>query len=177
MTAAPGPEGEGAARRPRSMPPLYERALRAYLGALGAVDPVRIQFWDFRGLTISQLRLLFLVRDMGEPSLGDLAGQMMVRPATLTGLAERLIAQGLVVREHDQRDKRVVRLCLSDEGRRVTEEISAAGRAFVRAVFEEMAPERLEAFATSLEEFAAAAAKVSCRAAALDEADSGPGAP
>ena len=149
--------------------PLYERVLRAYLRALGAVDPVRMKFWDFRGLTISQLRLLFLVREAGGPSVGDLAAEMMVRPATLTGLAERLVVQGLIRREHDQRDRRIVRIRLSEEGRRATDEISAAGRAFVTAVFDEMAPNRLLDFAACLEEFAEAAAKVSQRVGDLGD--------
>lgn len=47
----------------------------------------------------------------------DLAGQVHVKPATVTSMLKRMEKAGLVERRHDPRDQRVSRVYLTDAGR------------------------------------------------------------
>ena len=52
-------------------------------------------------------------------SAGDLARILHVHPSTLTGVLKRLIAQGLLARRNDPRDRRRTLLRLTPRGRRI----------------------------------------------------------
>ncbi|MPZ49597.1 MAG: MarR family transcriptional regulator [Dehalococcoidia bacterium] len=140
--------------------PTNERALRAYVRAMTVADPIRLRFWDRRGLTMPQLRVIYLIRESGDPSVGDLATEMHIRAATLTGIAERLVKQRLVRRFHDSKDRRIVRLRLTNEGQRILDEITIAGTAYIEAVFAALGLERVDALTNCLEEFANAAERI-----------------
>jgi len=138
-------------------PELMERAKLAYGRAASVADPIRIRFWDSRGLTMSQLRLLFLVDLAENRPIGELAEEMNVKAATLSGLAERLERLGLISRMHDPQDRRVVRVALTPEGKRVLSEIQVAARAYFDAIFHHMGAAEVERFADALENFRRAA--------------------
>jgi DNA-binding MarR family transcriptional regulator len=100
---------------------------------------------------------MFLVRERCEPSTGELAEEMNIRPATLTGLADRLEAKGLIHRWPDRADRRVVRVGLTDAGAALLDEASAAGHAFLDSIFRRMGPEAVDAFIEAANAFIAAA--------------------
>ena len=135
----------------------YSDAHRAYIGLITVMDPLRFMFWDSRDVTMTQLRVMFLIRERCQPTTGELAEEMHVRPATLSGLADRLESRGLVHRWPDTDDRRVVRVGLTDAGAALLAEASAAGRAFLDAVFERMGPEAIEEFTRAANAFIAAA--------------------
>jgi DNA-binding MarR family transcriptional regulator len=135
---------------------LFERAVTAYARALWALDPVRFKLWTDRKLTMPQVRILFLLVEQGDQSAGELAEYLSVSPSTITGITDRLTRQGLIERRDDPRDRRLVRLCLTPEGRGLTMEIADSSRAVLRRIFERMGAARAEALAQCLEEFAAA---------------------
>ena len=133
------------------------RAIRAYGRALAVADPIRLQFWDDRGLTMPQLRLMYLLHlEDGRP-VGALAEEMSVRPATVTGLTDRLVRQRLIKRQADPHDRRVVRIVLTAEGRRVLGEIEAASRAYLDAVFERMGKEQVRHLIEAFDSFSSTA--------------------
>ena len=72
-------------------------------------------------LSPARWRLLIALRfqsgDDGA-SIGDLAGHLGVREPTVTATVDRAENDGLVERRRDARDGRVVRVVLTDEGRR-----------------------------------------------------------
>ena len=135
----------------------FTDAHRAYFGVMTVMDPLRFRFWDSRDVTMTQLRVMFLVRERCEPSTGELAEQMHIRPATLTGLADRLESKSLIRRWPDPTDRRVVRVGLTPAGLALLDEASAAGRAYLDAVFERMGAEAVEAFIRAAATFIAAA--------------------
>ncbi len=132
---------------------LLTKAMISYGGALAVADPIRLRFWDKRGLTMAQLRLMYIVLIDGEQAVGELAEKMSVRPPTVTGLTDRLIRQALIERLNDPADRRVVRVALTKEGRRVLGEIEAASRAYLDAIFSRMGDERVEELVGLLDEF------------------------
>jgi len=133
--------------------------MRAYGRALAVADPIRLQFWDDRGLTMPQLRLMYLLLLQDCRPVGELADEMNVRPATVTGLTDRLVRQELIQRQDDPEDRRVVRVALTPEGRRVLGEIETASRAYLRAIFDELGPDAVERLIQVFEEFSEAALK------------------
>jgi DNA-binding MarR family transcriptional regulator len=67
-------------------------------------------------LSLRQLTVLYLIREE-TPTLGRIARQLMVTPAVVTGIVDRLERHGYVQRQPDPDDRRVVRLVLTDAGR------------------------------------------------------------
>jgi len=73
------------------------------------------------GITPAQHQLLLAVRARGrdaEPSVGELADELLLRHHSAVGLIDRAEAGGLVVRRVDVADQRVIRVGLTAEGRR-----------------------------------------------------------
>ena len=137
-----------------------DKAREAYFRAVVALDPVRLRFWDERGTTMTQLRVMHLIRQKCEPSTGELAADLRIRPATLTGLADRLEQKGLIRRWSDTNDRRVVRISLTPEGSLLLDEAAAAGRAYLDDIFTRMAPPEVDAFTRAVTAFVEAAASV-----------------
>ena len=136
---------------------LLTEAMRAYGRAIAVADPIRLRFWDGRGLTMPQLRLMSLLLQQDCRSVGELADVMGVRPATVTGLTDRLVRQRLIERQDDPADRRVVRIVLTDEGRRVLSEIETASRAYLREVLSRMDGAAVRRLIAAFEAFRAAA--------------------
>ena len=67
-------------------------------------------------LSLRQLTVLYLIRDE-TPTLGYVARRLMVTPAVVTGIVDRLEKRGFVQRRADSDDRRVVRLVLTEAGR------------------------------------------------------------
>ena len=80
------------------------------------------------GLTASQHQLLLAIRgDGGQdgPTIGDVADYLLVRHNTAVELVNRTQELGLIDRQRDSADHRVVRLTLTDEGRKRLNALSA----------------------------------------------------
>ena len=71
------------------------------------------------GVTGPQRLVLRVVGLFPGVSAGDLAGVLHVHPSTLTGVLQRLVAQRLLRRANDPRDRRRAVLRLTARGRRV----------------------------------------------------------
>jgi DNA-binding MarR family transcriptional regulator len=69
-------------------------------------------------VTPSQVSALATVERLGSPTLGELAASEQVQPPSMTKMVVGLEAAGLVVRQEDDADRRVVRVTLTAEGRR-----------------------------------------------------------
>ncbi|RCV52003.1 MarR family winged helix-turn-helix transcriptional regulator [Marinitenerispora sediminis] len=79
-------------------------------------------------LTVQQLKVLILLSLDGDMPARELAAKAGVQMATLTGIVDRLVARGLVLRRDDPRDRRVRRVDLTDEGRARVVEFRDAGQ-------------------------------------------------
>ena len=68
------------------------------------------------GLTAPQILLMQTLRDKGEITIGELAGDISLSQATVTTILDRLEKRGYVYRARSQSDKRKVHAHLTDEG-------------------------------------------------------------
>ena len=68
------------------------------------------------GLSPAQASALGAVNRLGSPTLGELAAAEQVQPPTVTRLVASLESAGLVARETDDVDRRVVRVKIGKPG-------------------------------------------------------------
>ncbi len=73
------------------------------------------------GVTATQVSALATVERLGSPTLGELAASERVRPPSMTKIVVGLEEAGLVSRQVDALDRRVARVMLTTEGRRVVQ--------------------------------------------------------
>jgi DNA-binding MarR family transcriptional regulator len=79
-------------------------------------------------LSIQQLRVLMLLAVDGGSSAHQLADSLGVGLTTVTGIVDRLERRGLVSRQIDPRDRRVRRIELTGEGRKLIEDFESLSR-------------------------------------------------
>jgi DNA-binding MarR family transcriptional regulator len=72
---------------------------------------------DKSGLSAPRLSALSVVVFAGPLSLAELAAEEQVRAPTMTRIVEALVQSGLVTREADPRDRRMVRIAATEAGR------------------------------------------------------------
>jgi DNA-binding MarR family transcriptional regulator len=78
-------------------------------------------------LTMSQLKIMIILARLGGTSGQELARRTGGSLATLTGIIDRLVAQQLVIRREDPRDRRVRRLELTPTGTELVNRVIAFG--------------------------------------------------
>lgn len=71
------------------------------------------------GLTYPQYLLMLVLWQDGERTVRELADRLKLSPSAVTPLVDRLEIAGLVVRRRDERDRRVVHVELTDQGRSI----------------------------------------------------------
>jgi DNA-binding MarR family transcriptional regulator len=74
--------------------------------------------------------VLVHLNDGDRPSQRELAARMLIDPATLVRHLDRVETDGLVVRERDERDRRVVRVVITPAGRAMYEELNRVVQQF-----------------------------------------------
>jgi len=113
--------------------------------------------WLAVDLTLPQVKVLYLLYSSGRRSMRPLAEGLGVALPTLTPIVDRLVERGLVERETDPQDRRLVVCRLTPQGADTVERLQQVGRERFRALLD----------ALSLDELAAVAAgfAVLCRAA------------
>ncbi len=120
--------------------------VEAHARALGRLMPNGPPGWASHDLTFGQLRLLFVVRQSGPVSIGQLADMLGVTDATASEFVDRVERRGLAVRIHRADDRRVVDCQLSDEGARLLAEIEGARQEAMRKVLALLTPDELVQF-------------------------------
>ena len=91
-------------------------------------------------ITIPQLGALEYLSTRRESPMNELARHLGVTRPAATGLVDRLIIQGLVHRQGDPRDRRVVRVGLTPKGRRVLDNIWSQKQRMIQQVFGRISP-------------------------------------
>jgi DNA-binding MarR family transcriptional regulator len=104
------------------------------------------------------MRLLWTLRDDDGQPVGALAEHLGVNPSTITGHVDRLVRQGLVRREEDADDRRIVRNFLTDAGAETVGVIRRIAGAYIVNILKRLDGDQLERLEASLVDLNAAAA-------------------
>jgi len=89
------------------------------------------------GLTGQQYQAMLFVRSRegGAPvSIADLANELLIKHNSAVGLADRLVAQGLMARERAPEDRRTAQLRITAKGERILGRLARVHRAKLRRI-------------------------------------------
>ncbi|MDP2937658.1 MAG: MarR family transcriptional regulator [Candidatus Omnitrophota bacterium] len=75
-------------------------------------------------ITLPQLFILDLLNRQGESKMTDMAHFMQVTTAAMTGIVERLVRDGYVVRVYDPEDRRIIKIKLTGKGNALVKKIN-----------------------------------------------------
>ena len=139
---------------------IIEQAVQLYGRTLALSDPGRLEAWVGLGLTLTQIRVLYVLRQDGGAPAGFLAERLRVTPPTLTRIVDRLARLGLVRRREDDEDRRLVRHHLTAKGSETLAELERTGRAFLTEILRQLPKEKLERLLCALEDLSQAAEAV-----------------
>lgn len=111
-------------------------------------------------LTMPQLKVALVLYRQGPIAAQDLAARIATSPATLSGIVDRLVTQGLVERREDPDDRRVRRLELTDEGREQIDRVIKIGQEEQQKLFLRMDDLQLAVVAEAFDLILAAAKEI-----------------
>lgn len=129
-----------------------------HLATLVSTDLAR--FEADSGLTMPRVHLLWLLGLTGPSTQKSLATSLAVTPRNITGLVDGLVASGHVTRQPHPSDRRAKLVTPTDLGERTIRELRDSHEDLARQLFGQVAPGRLAAFVTTLEETIAAFARL-----------------
>src|SRR3984893_16275138 len=115
-----------AAANGKAAPP--DNAFRELIRTFGLAERVMQPYFARFGISGAQwgvLRNLHRAEQEGQPGLRltDLRRRMLIRPPSVTGIADRLEKVGLIVRRASATDGRSKQVALTEKGRRLVEKI------------------------------------------------------
>jgi DNA-binding MarR family transcriptional regulator len=113
--------------------------------------------WIDSGLTLTQLRSLFLIANKGSTNFRKLAKALGVTPSNVTGIVDRLVEQGLVSRTQNPEDRREMTLQATDKGKALVSNLKETGIKHMTHILSVLSLEELSALAQGLSAFIKAA--------------------
>lgn len=137
--------------------PFRSRGQEAMVSLLRTADVIRWalgQGMASEDLTLQQYNVLRILRGAGEEGLPtlEIGARMVERHPGVTRLVDRLVKKGLVERRRSDRDRRVVRCAITDEGRIVLERLDGVVEDTDDAVRAVLGEERLGDLIAMLDE-------------------------
>ena len=103
-------------------------------------------------ITLPQFWALDYLDRNGKSKMNNLAQHLKISPSATTGLMDRLIAQGLVVRKADFHDRRIVWIELTAKGRGIIKSITKQKTETLIKVFGKISPKDREHYLNILEQ-------------------------
>lgn len=117
---------------------------------IGELEPVMAlqrhamaHVWHDRSISKANMHVLMLLDQLGPLAMSRLATLVDVSLPSLTGIVDRMEEHGLVTRERDEHDRRVVVVHLAEKGRETLQELEQARRDLLRDVFHAMSAAEL----------------------------------
>jgi len=113
--------------------------------------------WIDSGLTVTQLRSLFLIANRGSTNFRRLAEALKVTPSNVTGIIDRLEEQGLVSRTQNREDRREMTLQATDRGKALVSDLEGAGVKQMTRILSLLSVDELSSLVRGLSAFIKAA--------------------
>ncbi len=102
-------------------------------------------------ITTPQFNALLLLKEYGDMTIGDLGSKMYLASSTATDLIDRMERNGLVTRQRDSNDRRVVRLHMLDKGHQMIKEVLANRKRYLSTILSQVSAEELDSLKKSLQ--------------------------
>jgi DNA-binding MarR family transcriptional regulator len=104
-----------------------------------------LRHWPGGRISLIHLNVVSVLETDGPQPMRALAEALDVSQASATGIVDRMEQRGLVERRRDEDDRRIVRVALSDEGRRLVDGLARERHEHLRSMLEECTDPELEA--------------------------------
>ena len=91
-------------------------------------------------ITIPQYQALLILNGEGELTMSAMAKALCVTTAATTSLVDNLIKQNLAARRRSAKDRRVVKVSLTDRGREVIGEVKDEVYSLILQIMEKLSP-------------------------------------
>jgi DNA-binding MarR family transcriptional regulator len=147
-----------------------ERTIQRILELLERLDQAVRQIargeWLNIDLTMPQLKAMLVLFSDGAKRMGLLASDLDVSMPTATGIIDRAAEKGLIERESDPQDRRVVLCHLSKEGHELISHLWKLREMKTRLLLELMTPEELQLVEGGSKAFLRAMSALSAKRAA-----------
>jgi DNA-binding MarR family transcriptional regulator len=108
--------------------------------AMRVVRGGQVAEWTDLDLTMAQVKVLFLLHHEGPLRTGHIAARLDVKLPTVTSTVDGLVKRGLVQREDDPHDRRIVIVRLTPEGGALMERLQQGRQARIVALLAQMQP-------------------------------------
>jgi DNA-binding MarR family transcriptional regulator len=132
--------------RQKLPPPSLEAEvfLALQIAAARLLDPWA-QYLKGQGLTLGQYNVLRILRGArpGALTCGEIGGRMISRDPDITRLLDRLEARGLVERQRDAADRRVIRTSIAQPGLELLAQLDGPSAGMVQKVLAPLGRKRL----------------------------------
>ena len=102
-------------------------------------------------ITTPQFNALLVLRENAGMTIGDLGSRMYLASSTATDLIDRMERDGLVARERDSSDRRVVRLRMLEKGHEMIRQVLENRKHYLIELLSKLSREEIEALKKSLE--------------------------
>jgi DNA-binding MarR family transcriptional regulator len=102
------------------------------------------------GLSFTQMKALFLLTELEEASVKDLADRLSMSLPAMSRAVDGLVGRGVVARRECEHDRRSRLIALLPEGREVLDRVSAAREAAIVAFAAELTDEERTALHSAL---------------------------
>jgi len=112
------------------------------------------------GLSFSQVTTLFRIYHHGPASVNDLAEHLGVTKAAVSQLLDKLVADDLILRLEDARDRRSKQILLTDKGRDSVRASMQARHAWIDELADALTPQDKAAIQPALERLIACFRKI-----------------
>lgn len=90
------------------------------------------------GITVARSYALLSIPREGQISMSELSEKMRLAKSTMTRVADQLVTKGLIERDPDTQDRRMVQVRLTEAGRQMQGEIEADYQMFFEMVLAEL---------------------------------------
>ncbi len=107
--------------------------------------------WVLLQLSHAQLRVLMLLNERGPLRMSDISAHLGVGMPTVTSLVSKLEQKGLAAREHDTRDRRVVRCFATPQGKAEAERFWRVRKERLAQITGSLNEDELDSVAEALE--------------------------
>lgn len=102
------------------------------------------------GSSVPQIKALGFLAHRAPCTVGDLANGLGIAMATASEAVDRLVERDLIVRTIDPADRRRVMLALTEQGRSLTDEMTAVRRRQLRETLSRLSPDERATFVYAL---------------------------
>lgn len=97
-------------------------------------------------VTMPQFIILDFLKKEGESKMTDIAHSLSVTTAAMTGIVDRLVREGYVVRVSDPKDRRIIRVRLTSQGEGVVKKVHCQRRKMIVNAFSKISSAEREKY-------------------------------